>query len=167
MNEHPNLAVVRNVGAAIQRGNFQEIARNVTDDVVWHYFNPRLPELANDYSGIAGVRSFFGELARRSQGTFTVEPVSADAIGDQLVVTHARISLSLDGAPIRTDAVVVWRVADGRVAEVWDIPSVGKPAKPAAGGRQATFGPREGLNPPAAHIVTAFFLPVTADAGRS
>ena len=32
--------------------------------------------------------------------------------------------LTRDDALIETDVVVVWRIVDGKVAEVWDIPSV-------------------------------------------
>ena len=55
---------------------------------VWHYFNPRLPDLAGDYHGLSGVE------------------------------------LTIQERHIETDVVVVWRLRDGRVAEVWDIPAV-------------------------------------------
>ena len=46
------------------------------------------------------------------------------AVGDELVVTHTKNRMTLQGRPIATDVVVVWRIVDGRIAEVWDIPSV-------------------------------------------
>jgi predicted SnoaL-like aldol condensation-catalyzing enzyme len=30
----------------------------------------------------------------------------------------------LEDQQLETDVVVVWRIVDGRIAEVWDIPSV-------------------------------------------
>ena len=54
----------------------------------------------------------------------TVEPISVAAFGDELVVTHNKNRMTLQGMAIETDAVVVWRIVDGRFAEVWDIPLV-------------------------------------------
>ena len=45
-------------------------------------------------------------------------------IGDELVVTHTKNRLTLQGRSITTDVVVVRRIVNGRIAEVWDIPSV-------------------------------------------
>ena len=98
-----------------------------TEDVVWHYFNPRRPELAGDYVGVPAVAAFFESVARRTAGTFRLEPVSASSAGDELVVTHARLQLTLDTRQIQTDAVVVWRLHNDRVVEVWDIPAVHAP----------------------------------------
>lgn len=120
---HPNVALiekldVRDVAAATDV---------FAEDAVFHYFNPRLPQLQGDYVGLAGIRSFFEKVADASAGTFRIEPVSLTPMGDELVVAHTRNSLVLEGRQITTDVVVVWRIVDGRVAEVWDIPSVYAP----------------------------------------
>jgi uncharacterized protein len=132
MPEHSNLSVIRRVGQGIQKGNLAEANDALGKDIVWHYFNPRLPELAGDYEGPDGVQSFFQRLGRRTGGSFQVEPVSIHPVGDELVFTHARVHLTLDGKEVATDAVVIWRVLEGRVVEVWDIPAVGAGARVAA-----------------------------------
>jgi len=38
--------------------------------------------------------------------------------------------MTLQGRPVAIDAVAVWRIVDGRIAEVWDIPSVHTTANP-------------------------------------
>lgn len=56
-----------------------------------------------------------------------VNPVDVRAVGDELVVVHACNRLELpakQGGPIEFDAVVVWRIVDGTIAEAWDIPAV-------------------------------------------
>jgi ketosteroid isomerase-like protein len=131
MVEHPNISIVKRIGSAIQAGDIGGARDVLGEEVVWHYFNPRLPELAGDYVGIAGIAAFFESVARRTGGTFRVEPVSANSAGDELVVTHARLHLTLDTRQIQTDALVVWRLHNHRVVEVWDIPAVHAP--PAAG----------------------------------
>ncbi|MEM7059934.1 MAG: nuclear transport factor 2 family protein [Pseudomonadota bacterium] len=117
--DHPNLALLKRI-------NLHDIASSkeaFRDDVVFHYFNPSLPEMQGDYLGLDGLRAFFNKIGAATKGTFKVNPVSASAIGDELVVTHTRNSLTLDGRSLETDVVVVWRIVEGRIAEVWDIPS--------------------------------------------
>lgn len=119
-DRHPNVAL-------IERLDIHDIAASkdvFAEDAVFRYFNPLLPDLQGDYVGLAGIRDFFQKIGALSEGTFRIEPVSATAVGDELVVVHTRNSLIFDNQPITMDVVVVWRIANGRVTEVWDIPSV-------------------------------------------
>ena len=102
-------------------GNLAAAKDVFADDVVWHFFNPNLPDLQGDYVGLDGIRSFFQGLGEMSRGTFRTEPVSVSAIGDELVVSHNRNTLNFKSRAIALDVVVVWRFLDGRIAEVWDI----------------------------------------------
>lgn len=95
-----------------------------SEDFVFHYFNSRLPELAGDYQGLDGMKDFFASIHQSSGGTFRVDPVSLTPYGDELVAAHAVNRLSIGGADIEFDALVVWRVFDEQVHEVWDIPAV-------------------------------------------
>ena len=91
------------------------------------------PEGAITRTGeMAGGRRGVARLARRTGGTFGVEPVSASSAEDELAVTHARLQLTLDTRQIQTDVVVVWRLHNNRVVEVWDIPAVHAPSVGAA-----------------------------------
>jgi ketosteroid isomerase-like protein len=76
MPEHENIVIVRRIGAAIQSGTINAAKDALHRDVVWHYFNPRLPEVAGDYRGASGIERFFALLATKSKGTFSVEPSS-------------------------------------------------------------------------------------------
>lgn len=123
--QHPNVALLqrfdpRNIATA--KGVFSE-------DVVWHFFNPKLPDIQGDFVGLAGLQSFFQKIGEVTEGTIRVNPVSTTTVGDELVVTHSKNSMTIAGETIETDVVVVWRVVNGRVAEVWDIPSVHAAAK--------------------------------------
>ncbi len=115
--DHPNIKL-------LNRLDLRDLAAAqdlFAEDVVWHYFNPNLPEVQGDYVGLDGIRAFFQTIGEKSRGTFKVEPVSATAMGDDLVVVHARDTLTFQGRPVALDVVVVWRFEDGRIAEVWDI----------------------------------------------
>jgi ketosteroid isomerase-like protein len=54
---------------------------------------------------------------------FTVEPISATAHGDELVVTHTKNTMTMEGESFAIHAVVVWRFVEGRIVEAWDFPS--------------------------------------------
>lgn len=116
---HPNVAFMSRLNPA----DLTAVPSLFAEDVVFHYFNPRLPELQGDYVGVAGIRRFFETIGGLSEGTFEVRPVSVTAVGDELVVVQTRNSLTLHGESLSIDVVVVWRIVDGRVTEIWDIPS--------------------------------------------
>ncbi len=80
---------------------------------MFHYINPRLPDLQGDYVGINGIRSFYEKLGAVTAGTFQVEPISIAAMGDELVVMHKKNRLSVQGQLIETDVVLVWRIVYG------------------------------------------------------
>lgn len=123
-NDHPNIRVLNDLDITDLAS-----ARDLfTEDVVWHYSNPNMPDVQGDYVGLDGIRSFFRIVGEKSHGTFNVEPVSTAAVGDELVVVHARDTLIFHRRPVALDVVVVWRFAEGRIAEVWDIVP-GKPTE--------------------------------------
>ena len=128
-DEHPNVALLQRFDPADVAGSADVLA----EDVVWHFFNPLLPDVQGDYVGVAELQSLFGKMAALTDGSFRVEPVSITAVGDELVVEQTRNRMNLQGMAIETDVVVVWRMVGGRIAEVWDIPSVHTASmKPAA-----------------------------------
>lgn len=118
--EHPNVSLLNR----LDPGNLAGSTDLFTEDFVWHFFNPQLPELQGDYRGASGLQTFFEKLAVITNGTFQVEPLSATPVGDELVVVHARDRMTFDDCSVELDAVVVWRIVGGFIAEAWDIPSV-------------------------------------------
>ena len=96
----------------------------LSEDVVFHFFNPLLPELHGDHVGREGVIAFFAKLQMITGSSFEPHVVSIQAIGDELVVVHRKQAISLDDRKIESDVVVVWRIVDGQIKEVWDIPSI-------------------------------------------
>lgn len=84
---------------------------------IWHYFNPKLPDIEGDYVGVTGLKKFVQGLHGQTAGTFEVEPVNATPIGDELILVHVRNSMQYNGESISIDAAVVWRIVDGQFAE--------------------------------------------------
>ena len=120
---HPNLSIMNKLDIK----NLDACVDVFADNFVWHYFNPKRPEIEGDYQGVSGLKDFFAKMKETSKGTFQVNPVDARAVGDDLVVVHACNRLAvpeMQGGTIEFDAVVVWRIVNGKIAEAWDIPAV-------------------------------------------
>ncbi len=121
MNQvHPNIVVMQQFNPADIAGSAEIIA----EDAVFHYFNPLLPDMHGDYLGRQGFVDFFTSIAGRTEGTFEVTPLAIIPMGDELVVTHVKDTMTLNGRQLEIDAVVVWRIVDGMIKEAWDIPAV-------------------------------------------
>ena len=118
-NDHPNMQLL----SQLNLRDLDSSAGLFSDDFVWHYTNRNLPELEGNYAGVDGLKLFFKSLAGKTGGTFNVELVTALPIGEEFVVVLVRDTMELDGKSIALDALVVWRVVDGKLAEAWDIPA--------------------------------------------
>ncbi|WP_299664461.1 nuclear transport factor 2 family protein [uncultured Ruegeria sp.] len=119
-SEHPNIALMKKLDLR----NLDGCADLFAPDFVWHYFNRELPNLDGDYSGVEGLKTFFSKLAGDTDGTFKVEPLAIQTYGDELVVTHVRDTMIKDEQSMALDALAIWRIVDGRIAEAWDIPAI-------------------------------------------
>ena len=93
-------------------------------DFEWHYLNKELPRINKTYAEAGGYQQFFVDLADLTIGSFAVSIELLTPIGSELVVAHAKPTMTMDGATFQTDAVVVWCIVDGKLAEAWDIPGV-------------------------------------------
>ena len=118
--EHPSITLLERLDPENLAGSDNVFAY----DVVFHFFNPKLPEIQGDYVGLSGLRDVFGKLAKRTNSTFKANPISVTPVGDELVVVQNRNTMVLGGQQKEVDVVLVWRIVEGRVTEVWDIPSV-------------------------------------------
>ncbi|WP_299113921.1 nuclear transport factor 2 family protein [uncultured Winogradskyella sp.] len=119
-NVHPNISILKQFDPANITANSNIIAK----DAVFHYFNPLLPDFQGDYIGIKGFEEFFKKMAVLTRGTFKVNPISISPVGNELVVVHTQNTLVIEDQHINTEVVVVWRIVEGKIKEVWDIPSV-------------------------------------------
>ena len=118
--EHPNVKILKQVDMTDRTG-WPEIFHR---DVVWHFYNDQEPDLAGDYKGYDGIADFLTRLQTLSEGTFAIDPKAAVAIGDELVVAQTCNRLAYAGNMVEFDVVTVWRMIDGLITEVWDIPAV-------------------------------------------
>ena len=117
---HPNIAAVERFDPSAPAKSISAMA----EDVVWRYFNPHLPELHGEYRGRDGVLAFFSALQTLTAGGFRATPLDAFTVGDDLVVTRTRNHVPIGDGMTDVDVILVWRIVDGRISEVWDIPSL-------------------------------------------
>lgn len=95
----------------------------VTSDFVDHHFPPELPP------GPAGVRQFFGDVLPAIFSDMRIEISQLLAEGDRVdchFTLHARhtgpfAGITPQGRTIRCPAISTFRVADGRLAEAWEL----------------------------------------------
>ena len=122
--EHENVELLKQLDRCLSKNDFANASTLFSKGFVWHFFNAQLPDIQGDYVGAEGLQNFFEKLAVATRGTFYVETIAVIPIGHELVVTHVQDSMTFQGQPIKLDAVVVWRIVDGRIAEAWDIPAI-------------------------------------------
>lgn len=119
-----NIELVARAGTLIHTGFATTDEELFAQDFVFHYVNPMLDELNGDYHGYAGFRTFFERLHEGSDTGFKNQPHSLTPYGDELVVAYATNTVNFGGTAIDVDAIVVWRIVEGRLDEAWDIPAI-------------------------------------------
>jgi ketosteroid isomerase-like protein len=117
MQEHPNATLVRDMFAAMDRGDMQWIDDHTADDIAWH---------TGGNSRAAGVRR--GKDAVRESMAAMTEPgvMKADVhdvIGndDHTVVLGSAVVTAPSGKSVEYNYVNVFHIADGKVTEVWGL----------------------------------------------
>ena len=128
-----NFEALVQAGELIRSGFADRDNHPFADDFVFHFVNPQLPDLDGDYHGFDGIADLFERLGELSETGFRQVHHSLTPCGDELLVAFVTNTLSIDGTMIDVDAVVVWRVFDGKIHEAWDIPAVNtvRPHQPA------------------------------------
>ena len=100
-------------------GDVEPVAELLAPDVVWHV--PGTSPIAGDHRGRDAVIAYFRKRRALADETFVMHPKGALEDGDavvQLVDGEATIA----GERRTWSTAGVYRIADGKVAEVWLVP---------------------------------------------
>lgn len=114
--------VVGQYGAAMAAGDTEALAATFHPDAVWH--QPGANQLSGDHVGPDAIIAHLGRFMQLSGGTFALETESATESG-ALVSATVRFRAQrvghddLDQHVLDQHGVDVFRVADGRIVEVW------------------------------------------------
>jgi hypothetical protein len=95
----------------------------MAEDVLWHFLSPIPGRVAHFEGREQAMTEWPKMLDDLTGGTFSKRIVDVWPVGGDLVVAHVEVELSMEGVHHAGSAVTVCRVADGRVVEVFDIPS--------------------------------------------
>ncbi|MFS4467551.1 hypothetical protein [Maribacter sp. 2210JD10-5] len=117
---HPNIKLLEEV-------NLKEklsINKKFSPRVIWRFFNPMIPDIAGDYEGINGVIKLFEVLDIITRGSFEYIPVRTITVGNELVMMHVKNRMNTYANQIEIDTILVWRIVNKKIVEVWNIPSV-------------------------------------------
>lgn len=100
---------------AWQAGDLAAIMAAYHDDFVLHYFGDNV--LAGRHAGKAQALGVLGDFSRRTNRRL-VSIISVMA-GDTRGAIVARERLGPDGAAVEVERLLVYRVAEGKLAECW------------------------------------------------
>jgi ketosteroid isomerase-like protein len=117
MAEHPNVTLVRDLFAAMDRGDIQWMEDHTADDIVWH---------TGGNSRAAGVRrgkDSVRELMGSVGGSGAMKADVHDVIGndDHTVVLGTAVVTAPSGKSVEYNYVNVFHIDDGKVTEVWGL----------------------------------------------
>jgi ketosteroid isomerase-like protein len=116
--DHPHAKLARSAWEAAAGGDRETLARVCAPGVVWHA-SGRGPR-SGDYRGIDSVLEYLaaiGDAADRFDSRF-----DDVLIGDQKVAVLFHVSGERRGRRLDTDFLLLFRVEDGQIAEIWAVP---------------------------------------------
>ena len=117
MAEHPNVTLVRDLFAAMDRGDIQWMEDHTADDIVWHTGgNSRA-------SGVRRGKDSVRELMGSVGGSGAMKADVHDVIGndDHTVVLGTAVVTAPSGKSVEYNYVNVFHIDDGMVTEVWGL----------------------------------------------
>jgi ketosteroid isomerase-like protein len=115
MQEHRNLAIVRQGYECFAAGDASRLHELMADYAIWH--EPGRSQLSGDYKGPEEIVDFFRRLHDLSGGTVRVEPIEMLAGPERVMVIH-RVTAERDGDQLDTIDAVDFEIHHDRITEV-------------------------------------------------
>jgi ketosteroid isomerase-like protein len=118
VKEHPHAKLARTAWEAAAHGDVDTLSRVCSPDLVWHASGRGTR--SGDYRGQSAVFEYLaaiGDAADRFDSR--LENV---LVGDDLVAVLFEVSGERRDRALRTGFLLLFRVEEGRIAEIWAIP---------------------------------------------
>jgi uncharacterized protein len=116
MDEHSNVARIREGYVAFAKGDFAALDELFAEDLIWHEVGRN--QLAGEYRGRDAVYGFFGRLMQITEGTFRLDLHTILADDEHAVALVTTTASRADKRMMVNDAHV-FHLRDGKVAEFW------------------------------------------------
>lgn len=118
MGAAENAAIMRRGYEAFNAGDINALTEIFDESAVWHA--PGRTSLAGDHEGRDATFAYLGRLGQETAGTFRAELGRLLADDDGYVVGVQRSRAERDGKQLDVGNCIVFKLDDGRVAEVWE-----------------------------------------------
>jgi ketosteroid isomerase-like protein len=115
---HPNASLVQDALRAVARGESETLKRLCTDDVQWHATG-RTPWSGN-HQGFEAVVDYLGRLGEAAD-VFHADLADL-LVSEERVATVMQISARRGDRRLEVQFVILYRIAEGKIAEVWSAP---------------------------------------------
>ena len=145
--DHPHVRLVQSYLAVVGQGDVTTAAALFAPDVRYHV--PGHNRLAGDGLGPDAVMGYFGALSRLSAGTYAVTETVDWLVGGDRVLLVAREHVEVAGRRLDWTRLILFRVADGKMAEIWLFEDDQAALDAVIGGDGATTGTESFSGPPA------------------
>ena len=119
-SETQNIAVVRRGYEAFAKGDVETLKTLFSESANWRALGAGV--LSGNYRGVQAILGFFGQIARETQGTMRVEPLTMAASGNSVFVLQ-RVTGTRNGKTLDTRSVLFFTLANEIVTEVVEFPS--------------------------------------------
>ncbi len=118
MSEQPNVTVINRMTAAVFENDRDALADVFTTDMELHVRGP-LPR-QGDHRGVDGFLSALGPIFELTDGDVKIEQLFCTAEG-QWAAEWEDCVLGRNGKTLETNNAFIYRLEDGRIAEMWMI----------------------------------------------
>lgn len=125
MSADKNVAVLRHVVEAVNKGNIAALAEFIAPGFIRHDLAAAWPEIA----GVEGVQDFI-TIARTASPDLNLEIEDIFAAGDRAAMrltirgTHTGgdlLGVVASGRRLQISAINIYRFSDGKIAETWQL----------------------------------------------
>jgi uncharacterized protein len=117
MSDNPNIDLLRRGYTAFGQGDVATLDAVFDDAAGWH-LTGRNP-MAGEFVGKPAIFAHFGKLAELTAGTFAVVPHDLLGGDGDRVVALCSVSGTRGERTLENEHIDVFRVAGGRVVEMW------------------------------------------------
>jgi hypothetical protein len=111
VDEHPNVAAVREWSKAMETGDFEAAAAGLADDVVWYEIGRDEPTRGKEA---------MAQRAMESMGAYEIRASTHDIVGnDEHVVQLVNVVATNDGRSLEYRTAEIYHMKDGKVTARW------------------------------------------------